>query len=72
MNSIRDRKAAIKKLKTLVYSTKQELEDFRKTLDKTFYTPILPNGVECIEKIKGHTFEIPELLRPAFRNCVQD
>lgn len=30
------------------------------------------NGVECIEKIKGHTFEIPELLRPAFRNCVQD
>ena len=30
MNSIRDRKAAIKKLKTLVYSTKQELEDFRK------------------------------------------
>ena len=49
MNSIRDRKAAIKKLKTLVYSTKQELEDFRKTLDKTFYTPILPNGVECIE-----------------------
>lgn len=44
-----DRKAAVKKLKTLVYSTKQDLEVFRKTLDDTFYSPSIPNNVECIE-----------------------
>lgn len=49
MNSIQDRKAALKKLKKLVYSTKQDLENFRNEFEKTFYTPILPNGVECSE-----------------------
>ncbi len=45
----RDRKAAIKKLKTLVYSTRQDLDVFRKNIDRTFYSAVIPNNVECIE-----------------------
>lgn len=49
MNSSHDRKSAVKKLKTLVYSTKQDLDVFRKNIEKTFYEPVLPNRVECTE-----------------------
>lgn len=45
-----DRKAAVKKLRTLVYSSKQQVEDFRKNLDKRFSCGILPNHVECSEQ----------------------
>lgn len=53
MNSSHDRKSAVKKLKTLVYSTKQDLDVFRKNIDKVFYTPILPNRVEYSEHKYG-------------------
>ncbi len=46
-----DRKAALKKLRTLVYSTKQDVEIYRKNLEDVFYAPILPNHVECYERI---------------------
>ena len=49
MNSSQDRKAAIKKIKNLVYSTRQDLDVFRKNIEKTFYSPILPNHVEFTE-----------------------
>lgn len=48
-----DRKAAVKKLRTLVYSPKQQIEDFRKDLDKKLSRSILPNHVECSEQIYG-------------------
>ena len=54
MNSAHDRKAAIKKLKSLIYSTKQDLDVFRKNLDKAFYSPVLPNDVECNEHNYGN------------------
>ncbi|MEE3435131.1 MAG: alpha/beta hydrolase fold domain-containing protein [Treponema sp.] len=50
MNKADDRKSAIKKLKTLVYSSKQQVEDFRKNVDKKFIKAILPNHVECSEQ----------------------
>lgn len=49
MNSPRDRKYAVKKLKNLTYSTKQDLEVFRKNLEKTFYASPIPKNVECSE-----------------------
>lgn len=49
MNKVDDRKSAIKKLRTLVYSSKQQVEDFRKSVDKKFSKVILPNHVECSE-----------------------
>lgn len=45
-----DRKSAIKKLRTLLYSPKQQVEDFRKSVDKRFSCSILPNHVECQEQ----------------------
>ncbi|MCH5290237.1 MAG: alpha/beta hydrolase [Treponema sp.] len=41
-----DRKAAIKKLKTLVLFPKSEVEPFREKLESTFSTIFLPNHVE--------------------------
>ncbi len=49
MNKNDDRKAAVKKLRSLVYSTKQNVEVYRKKLDETFYVPVLPNHVEFTE-----------------------
>ena len=40
MNSAHDRKAAIKKLKSLIYSTKQDLDVFRKNLVSFFIPPL--------------------------------
>ncbi|MCR5047134.1 MAG: alpha/beta hydrolase [Treponema sp.] len=50
MENADNRKAAIKKLRTLVYSPKQQVEDFRKNIDKKFACSILPNHVECSEQ----------------------
>ena len=50
MNTKRDRKSAIKKLKNLVYSTKQDLNTFRDNIEKTFFTPIIQNNVEWTEQ----------------------
>ena len=48
-----DRKAAIKKLRTLVLTPKMELEDFRNGIEKTFDTVYIPNNVECIQEEFG-------------------
>lgn len=50
MDKADDRKAAVKKLRNLVYYSKQQVEDFRKNLDKKFSCGILPNHVECSEQ----------------------
>ncbi len=49
MAVVNDRKGAVKKLKCLAYTSKSETTAFREKIDKTFYTPILPNGVEYSE-----------------------
>lgn len=54
MNKADDRKSAIKKLRTLVYSPKQQVEDFRANIDKKFSRAILPNRVECSEQNYGN------------------
>lgn len=50
MNKADDRKSAIKKLRVLAYSAKQQVEDFRKNIDKKFSCSVLPNHVECSEQ----------------------
>ncbi|MBQ0038984.1 MAG: alpha/beta hydrolase fold domain-containing protein [Treponema sp.] len=45
-----DKKTAIKKIKSLVLSSKSEVEVFRTKLEKNFKTDFLPNRVERIEK----------------------
>ena len=44
-----DRKAAIKKVRTLVISPKSEVEQFRSKIEETFSTVFLPNHVERSE-----------------------
>lgn len=53
MAVVNDRKGAVKKLKCLAYTSKSETTAFREKIEKTFYTPILPNGVECSEVTYG-------------------
>ena len=48
-----DRKAALKKLKALIFNSKTEVEDYRKNLEDTYSTVFLPNRVECTEKEFG-------------------
>ncbi|MBD5435312.1 MAG: alpha/beta hydrolase [Treponema sp.] len=50
MNKNDDKKSAIKKLRSLAFSTKQEVEIFRRTIDEKFSCAILPNSVECNEQ----------------------
>ncbi len=50
MKKADDRKSAVKKLRSLAYSTKQQVEDFRKNIDDKFSCAILPNRVECSEQ----------------------
>lgn len=50
MNKNDDKKSAIKKLRSLAFSTKQEVESFRRTIDEKFHCAILPNHVECNEQ----------------------
>lgn len=54
MESQNDRKGAIKKLKLLTYSGKNEVESFRGKLESAFKTVFLPNGVECTEYKYGN------------------
>ncbi len=44
-----DRKGAIKKLKTLTFGSKSNVEQFRQKLNETFKVVFLPNGVERTE-----------------------
>lgn len=53
MNSSKNRQGAIKKLKTLLFTPKSELESFRRKIDETFSSVYLPNGVEREEKEYG-------------------
>ena len=59
-----NRKTAIKKLKNLVLSPKQDIEDFRKHVEENFATVFLPNNVHR-EELKFGTTEsdvfVPEL-----------
>lgn len=48
-----DRKAAIKKIKTLVFNPKSETEKFREKIEKTFSQVFIPNRVECITRDCG-------------------
>lgn len=49
----KDRKAAVKKMRTLVLTPKMQVETFRSAVEQTFGTVFLPNNVECTEKIYG-------------------
>lgn len=48
-----DRKAAVKKLRTLVITPKSEIEPFRNKIEETFSTVFLPNHVERTEHEYG-------------------
>lgn len=48
-----DKKSAVKKLREMVFSAKQEPEHFRSNFDKTFSTVFLPNNVECVSREYG-------------------
>ncbi|MCQ2596683.1 MAG: alpha/beta hydrolase [Treponema sp.] len=54
MALVNDRKGALKKLKTLAFSSKSETNSFREKIEKTFYTPVLPNRVEYQEVVFGN------------------
>ena len=53
MNTRSDRRAAVKKLKTLVLSPKIEINEYRKAIEKEFSCEMLPAGVECTEQDAG-------------------
>jgi epsilon-lactone hydrolase len=53
MNSFRDRQAAIKKLRLLVFSPKTEIGPFREKIEEAFRTVFLPNNVDCTEHRYG-------------------
>lgn len=46
-------KKGIKKLKSLIFTSKTDLNNFRSKIEESFYTPFLPNHVECTEKSYG-------------------
>lgn len=48
-----NRKAALKKLRLLSYSSKLNINSFRKKIEEAFYCPILPNHVERQEHNYG-------------------
>ncbi len=54
MEFVNDRKAAIKKLKLLTFSSKSNVDSFRAKLDQAFKTTFLPNGVEKTEYKYGN------------------
>lgn len=47
---VNNRKAAVQKLKNLVFTPKAEVESYRKKVENTFSTVFLPNHVECSER----------------------
>lgn len=49
-----DRRAAVKKIKTTIFTSKSDVDSFREKIEKTFYAEFTPNRVERIsEKIGG-------------------
>lgn len=48
-----NRKAALKKLRLLAYSSKLNINSFRKKIEDAFYSPILPGHVERMEHNYG-------------------
>ncbi|AEE17526.1 alpha/beta hydrolase [Treponema brennaborense] len=48
-----DKKKALKKLKTLVFTSKNEPEPFRKKIEETFNSPFIPAKVECRDLALG-------------------
>lgn len=44
------RKTAVKKLRNLYFSLKSNVKDFRARMENTFYSPLLPNDVECAQR----------------------
>lgn len=53
MSSSDNRKAAIKKIRLLAYNSKLNVNVFRKKIEDSYYTPILPNHVERAEHNYG-------------------
>ena len=44
-----DRRAALKRLKLLVYAPKLNIDSFRSKIEETFACPVLPNHVDCTD-----------------------
>lgn len=53
MGIVHDRRAAVKKLKLLVYTPKSDVNSFRSRMEETYACPVLPNHVECSEHNYG-------------------
>ncbi len=66
MNSSSQRKAALKKLKNLFFSTKSEVKDYRKKFDSTFENPLLSNNVEFFER--NYASVVCDILSPELYN----
>ena len=62
MEIVKDRKAAIKKLRHLTYNSKIPVEKFREKMDQEFKTVFLPNNVERTEHQYGNV--ICDVLSP--------
>lgn len=53
MGILHDRRAAVKKLRLLVYTPKSDVDAFRNKIEEAYACPILPNHVECSEHMYG-------------------
>jgi epsilon-lactone hydrolase len=53
MGIAHDRRAAVKKLKLLIYTPKSDVNSFRSRIEEAFACPVLPNHVECSEHNYG-------------------
>ncbi len=53
MSQKADRRAAVKKLRTLAITNKSDVEEFRKKIEQTFTCGVLPNRVDCSERDYG-------------------
>lgn len=53
MSSSKDRQNAVRKLKSLLFTSKSDVSSFRQKIEDTFSNIFLPNGVECSEKDYG-------------------
>ncbi|HAH62150.1 MAG TPA: acetyl hydrolase [Treponema sp.] len=53
MGIAHDRRAAVKKLKLLVYTPKSDVNSFRNRIEEAYACPVLPNRVECSEHNYG-------------------
>jgi acetyl esterase/lipase len=64
MSSSKERQAAVKKLRTMLLSPKTNINVFRERIEKTFFSPFLPNRVDAAERTyNGVTCDVlcPEL-----------